>query len=90
MRRRLGFKLTTFGEKLMSFIGYLEHTGDTVLTTRAALAWATDTPRSTDEVHWSRRPRSRPMTPCRTTTGASPRTCSPPRNWPAYSRRRVP
>jgi len=55
MRRRLGFKLTTFGEKLMSFIGYLERTGDTVLTTRAALAWATDTPRSTDEVHWSRR-----------------------------------
>jgi len=27
MRRRLGFKLTTFGEKLMSFIGYLEDTG---------------------------------------------------------------
>jgi hypothetical protein len=55
MRRRLGFKLTTFGEKLMSFINYLEDTGETVLTTRAALAWATDTPRSTDEVHWSRR-----------------------------------
>lgn len=55
MRRRLGFKLTTFGEKLMSFISYLEHTGNTVLTTRAALAWATSTPRSSDEVHWSRR-----------------------------------
>jgi len=55
MRRRLGFKLTTFGEKLMSFINYLEDTGDTVLTTRSALAWATDTPRSSDEVHWSRR-----------------------------------
>lgn len=26
-----------------------------VLTTDAALAWATDTPRSSDEVHWSRR-----------------------------------
>ncbi|MFI0772705.1 hypothetical protein ACH4TQ_48835 [Streptomyces sp. NPDC021218] len=26
IRRRLGFKLTTFGSKLMSFIGYLEHT----------------------------------------------------------------
>ncbi|MGW4995768.1 tyrosine-type recombinase/integrase [Streptomyces mirabilis] len=55
MRRRLGFTLTTFGEKLMSFIDYLEDTGDTVLTTRVALAWATNTPRSTDEVHWSRR-----------------------------------
>lgn len=39
----------------MSFIGHLELTGATVLTTRAALAWATDTPRSSDEVHWSRR-----------------------------------
>lgn len=55
MRRRLGFKLTSFGEKLMSFVGYLEHTGATVVTTQAALAWATDTPRSTDQVHWSRR-----------------------------------
>jgi integrase/recombinase XerD len=50
MRRRLGFKLTTFGSMLMSFIGYLEHRGDTVLTTWAALDRATDTPRSTDEV----------------------------------------
>ncbi|MFG2525964.1 tyrosine-type recombinase/integrase [Streptomyces sp. NPDC048527] len=25
MRRRLGFKLTSFGEKLMSFVGYLEN-----------------------------------------------------------------
>ncbi|MEU0649662.1 hypothetical protein [Streptomyces umbrinus] len=55
MRRRLGFKLTTFGEKSMSFTSYLEHTGDTALTTRAALAWATGTPRSSDGVHWSRR-----------------------------------
>lgn len=55
MRRRLGFKLTSFGEKLMSFVAYLEHTGATAVTTRTALAWATDTPRSTDQVHWSRR-----------------------------------
>ncbi|MFK0297428.1 tyrosine-type recombinase/integrase [Streptomyces sp. NPDC090442] len=55
MRRRLGFKLTSFGEKLMSFVSYLEHTGATVLTTEAALTWATSTPRSTDQVHWSRR-----------------------------------
>lgn len=55
MRRRLGFKLTTFGQKLMSFVGYLERTGAPVLSTAAAVAWATDTPRSTDRVHWSRR-----------------------------------
>lgn len=55
MRRSLGFKLTSFGEKLMSFVGYLEHTGATAVTTQTALAWATDTPRSTDQVHWSRR-----------------------------------
>ncbi|MER6523602.1 tyrosine-type recombinase/integrase [Streptomyces sp. NPDC001553] len=54
MRRRLGFKLTSFGEKLMSFVSYLEHTGATVLTAEAALTWATSTPRSTDQVHWSR------------------------------------
>lgn len=55
MRRTLGFKLTTFGAKLMSFVGYLERIGATVITTEAALAWATDTPHSTDQVHWSRR-----------------------------------
>lgn len=53
MRRRLGFKLTSFGEKLMSFVSYLEHTGATVLTAEAALTWATSTPRSTDQVHLS-------------------------------------
>jgi integrase len=57
MRRRLGFKLTTFGQKLMSFVGYLERTDVPVLTTTtaAAVAWAIETPRSTDPVHWSRR-----------------------------------
>jgi integrase/recombinase XerD len=55
MRRRLGFQLTTFGQKLMSFVDYLERTGATTLTTDAALAWATSTERSTDQVHWSRR-----------------------------------
>ena len=40
MRRRLGFKLTTFGQKLMSFVGYLERTDVPVLTTAAAVAWA--------------------------------------------------
>jgi integrase/recombinase XerD len=56
MRRALGFKLTTWSAKLMSFIGYLESSGATVITTDAAVAWATCTPRaSTDLVHWSRR-----------------------------------
>jgi integrase/recombinase XerD len=55
MRRTLGFKLTTFGQRLLSFVGYLEQRGTSVITTDAALAWATSTPRSTDQVHWSRR-----------------------------------
>ena len=55
MRRALGFKLTTFGQKLYSFVGYLEARHLNVITTEAALAWATATPRSTDQVHWARR-----------------------------------
>jgi hypothetical protein len=46
MRRALGFKLTTFGQKLLSFVDYLEAHEASVLTTDAALAWATATPRS--------------------------------------------
>lgn len=55
MRRSLGFKLTTFGTRLLGFVTYLESHDLTVITTDAALAWATATPRSSDEVHWSRR-----------------------------------
>jgi integrase/recombinase XerD len=55
MRRKLGFKLTTFGQRLMSFIGYLERHDLPHVSTQAAVAWATSTPRSQDEVHWSRR-----------------------------------
>jgi integrase/recombinase XerD len=55
MRRALGFKLTTFGPRLLSFVGYLQQRGASVITTDTALAWATATPRSTDQVHWSRR-----------------------------------
>jgi integrase len=55
MRRALGFKLTTFGQRLLSFVSYLEAQGHNVVTTQAAVAWATDTVRSTDQVHWSRR-----------------------------------
>ena len=55
MRRALGFRLISFEQKLLSFVGYLEAHDLDVITADAALAWATATPRSTDEVHWSRR-----------------------------------
>lgn len=55
MRRALGFKLTTWGQRLMSFIGYLESTGAGHITIEAALTWATSTPASTDPVYWARR-----------------------------------
>jgi integrase len=56
MRRALGFKLTTWGPRLMSFIAYLESLEHTVVTTDDAVAWATSTPRgSRDPVHWARR-----------------------------------
>jgi integrase/recombinase XerD len=56
MRRALGFKLTTWGVRLMSFVSYLETRGATVITTDAALAWATCTPRASgDQVYWARR-----------------------------------
>lgn len=55
MRRSLGFQLTTFGQKLLSLIDYLEAHEMSVLTAEAALSWATSPPRSTDQVHWSRR-----------------------------------
>jgi integrase/recombinase XerD len=55
MRRALGFKLTTFGGRLLGFVTYLETHQLNVITTDAALAWATGTPLSADEVTWSRR-----------------------------------
>lgn len=55
MRRALGFKLTTFGGRLFGFVTYLEAHQQDVITAEVALAWATDTPRSTDGVTWSRR-----------------------------------
>lgn len=55
MRRALGFKLTAFGQKLLSFVDYLEAHDASTLTTDAALAWAMATPNSTDEVYWARR-----------------------------------
>lgn len=52
MRRALGFRLTTFGQKLISFIDYLEANNSNVITTESALSWATCTARSTDQVYW--------------------------------------
>ena len=50
MRQTLGFKLTTQGRALMRFVDYCEaHQADHI-TADLALAWATDTPRSSDEV----------------------------------------
>jgi integrase len=55
MRRALGFKLKAQGRLLLDFVGYLERTGTGRVTTEAALAWATATPGSTDEVYHCRR-----------------------------------
>jgi integrase/recombinase XerD len=56
MRRALGFKLTRFGELLLSFVGYLEEHGAGAITTEAAVAWATSTPRSSaSREYWSHR-----------------------------------
>src|SRR5438552_11731260 len=56
MRRALGFKLTTQGRQLMSFIDYCDAHQAEHITTDLALAWAMQTRRgSRDEVYWSRR-----------------------------------
>lgn len=56
MRRALGFKLTTQGRLLMSFVDYCQARHVEHITTELALAWATQPPRGgTDEVYWSRR-----------------------------------
>jgi integrase/recombinase XerD len=55
MRRTLGFKLSTQGRLLLSFVAYCEQHGMTSVTTDAAVAWATATPRSRDQLWWARR-----------------------------------
>lgn len=55
MRRALGFKLSAQGRLLLDFVGHLERAGTGRVTTEAALAWATATRRSTDEVYHCRR-----------------------------------
>jgi integrase len=55
MRRALGFKLTGWGRRLMSFVAYLDARGQAVITTESAVAWAIATPASSDRVHQARR-----------------------------------
>jgi integrase/recombinase XerD len=56
MRRTLGFKLTTQGPHLMSFVGFCEERGTDRVTADLAIAWATQTSRgSSDEVYQARR-----------------------------------
>jgi integrase len=55
MRRALGFKLSAQGRVLMGFVDYAEQRGASTVTTDLAVAWAMDTPRSTDQLWWARR-----------------------------------
>jgi integrase len=56
MRRTLGFKLTTQGWHLMSFVRFCEERGADRVTTDLALEWATRTTRNSgDEVYQARR-----------------------------------
>ena len=54
MRRALGFKLTTQGAHLMSFIRFCEERGATTVTTSLAVHWATRTA-SSHEAYQARR-----------------------------------
>lgn len=56
MRRALGFKLSTQGSHLMSFIAYCENNDIDHVTADAAITWATETvTASTDGVYQARR-----------------------------------
>jgi integrase/recombinase XerD len=56
MRRALGFKLTTQGRHLMSFVGFCQERGADHVTADLAIAWAAQTARgSADEVYQARR-----------------------------------
>jgi integrase/recombinase XerD len=56
MRHSLGFKLTTQGRHLMSFIGFCEEHGAQHVTADLAIEWATQTARgSCNEVYQARR-----------------------------------
>jgi len=56
MRRALGFKLTTQGRQLMSFVGFCEERGASRVTTDLAVEWATQTAKgSGSEAYQARR-----------------------------------
>lgn len=56
MRRALGFKLSTQGRQLLSFVDYCEARHAEHVTTELAVAWATHPVRGgTDQVYWARR-----------------------------------
>ncbi len=54
MRRALGFKLERSGALMAQFVGYLDSVGAGVITTEAALAWATE-PEAANVYWWSTR-----------------------------------
>ena len=54
MRRSLGYKLDRQGQLLLEFVGYLHETGADIITTEAAVAWATQ-PAAADPIWWQRR-----------------------------------
>jgi integrase/recombinase XerD len=54
VRRALGFKLVLQGHLLMQFVGYLEDSGASCLTTELAVAWA-KAPTAADPAWWGQR-----------------------------------
>jgi len=56
MRRALGFRLESWGPRLMSFVRFCEERGTTTVTTDMAVEWATSTVRGSDhEAYHARR-----------------------------------
>ena len=54
MRRGLGFKLKRHGRFVREFIEWLERNGETRITTRLALQWATE-PQHLHQSEWAAR-----------------------------------
>jgi len=55
MRHQLGFKLSKTAPYVCSFVTYLEQSGMSVVTTDAALTWATEQTRGANPANWARR-----------------------------------
>ena len=74
MRRALGFKFALQGRLVIEFVGYLDDSGPTRLTTAAALAWATKPagptrPGGTSACRWHE------VSPATCTTSTRPPRC---------------